>query len=115
MTDTEHSARWVLRLYVNGASPNSVAAVENIRRICADRAPGEIDLEVVDVQAQPALVITDSVVVAPTLVKRLPEPLRHLVGDLSDVDRVREALDLGTIAAREGLVGKRGGGDGEDT
>ena len=95
MTGPAGTATWVLRLYVNGASPQSVAAIENIRRICDEELAGEVTLDVVDVRTQPALVIEDRVIAAPTLIKRLPEPLRRLVGDLSDADRVRRGLDIG--------------------
>lgn len=99
MTETPTRATWVLRLYVSGASPNSVAAIENVRRMCDEELGGSVEFDVVDVREQPALVITDNVVAAPTLIKRLPEPLRYLVGDLSDADRVRQALDVGPLRA----------------
>jgi len=95
------AGRSVLTLYVNGASANSIRAIESVRRICADELGGEVDLEVIDVREQPALVLRDQVVAAPTLVRRLPGPLRRLVGDLSDPARLRAGLDLGPLKAGE--------------
>jgi circadian clock protein KaiB len=96
---------WELRLYVTGRSPKCVRAIDNLRRVC--EAPGkqlcdaelegQVDFEVVDIRRQPALVVRDRVIAAPTLIKRLPGRLRRLVGDLSDANRVRLGLDLGPI------------------
>lgn len=94
--------RWVLRLYVNGASPNSVTAIRNLQRICEEKAGDAIELEVIDIQEEPALVVRDNVVAAPTLVRELPEPLRHIVGDFSDLERIRNALDLGPLSSPDG-------------
>ena len=101
MTDTADPNKWLLTLYVSGASPQSAAAIENIRRICDEELAGQVELEIVDVRDQPALVVRDQVLAAPTLVKRLPGPLRRLVGDLSDANRVRLGLDLGPVEAVE--------------
>lgn len=86
---------WVLTLYVSGASPRSAAAIDSVRRICEEELAGQVELEVVDVREQPALAVADHVLAVPTLVKRLPEPLRRLVGDLGDDSRLRLGLDLG--------------------
>jgi circadian clock protein KaiB len=86
---------WSLTLYINGASPHSVQAIENARRLCEEELGGLVDLEIIDVQQEPALVMGDRIVAAPTLVRHLPAPLRRLVGDLSDIDRVRQSLELG--------------------
>lgn len=94
MSMPDDESTWRLRLYVNGASPLSMAAIENIRSICDSDLAGKVDLVVIDVRAEPALVVADEVYAAPTLVKQLPEPLRRLVGDLSDAVRVRAGLDL---------------------
>lgn len=89
--------RWVLTLYVSGASPRSVRAVETVRGICDGELAGRVDLEVVDVIQAPALVFADQVLAVPMLVKHLPRPVRRLVGDLSDVRRVRAELDLAPV------------------
>jgi len=86
--------RWHLTLYVSGASPNSAAALDAVRRLCDKELAGQVDLEVVDVLEQPALVVRDDIFAIPTLVKSLPAPLRALVGDLGDAARLRVGLDL---------------------
>jgi circadian clock protein KaiB len=85
---------WSLTLYVSGASPHSARALETVRRLCDEELPGQVELQVVDVTEEPALAVRDRIVAVPTLVKRLPAPARHLVGDLGDVDRLRVGLDL---------------------
>ena len=100
MTATD-ADRWALTLYVNGASPSSIRAIETVRRLCDEELRGQVDLDVVDVQQQPALVLRDQVLAAPTLVKRLPGPLRRLVGDLSDTGRLRLGLDLGQAGVED--------------
>ena len=90
---------WALTLYVNGASPHSIRAIETVRRLCDEELRGRVELDVVDVQQQPALVLRDQVIATPTLVKRLPGPLRRIVGDLSGTGRLRLGLDLGQVGA----------------
>jgi circadian clock protein KaiB len=97
MTRAEPADRWALTLYVNGASPHSIYAIENARQLCAEELNGQVDLEIIDVQQQPAAVVQDHVLAAPTLVRHMPAPLRRLVGDLSDANRVRLALELGPL------------------
>jgi circadian clock protein KaiB len=92
--------RWVLTLYVSGASPRSAEALETVRRLCDEELPGRVELQVVDVTDEPALAVRDRIVAVPTLVKRLPPPPRQLVGDLADVDRLRAGLDLGPAPAQ---------------
>ena len=98
MTNSDAGLRWTLTLYVSGASPRSAEAIDTIRRICDDDLAGRVDLNIVDVAEQPALAISDDIIAVPTLVKRLPPPLRQLVGNLADADRVRVGLDLGPVA-----------------
>lgn len=104
---TGDAARWSLTLYVSGASPQSAAAVEAVRKICAEELPGRCDLDVVDVHDAPARVIADEVLAVPTLVKRLPTPLRRLVGDLGDVERLRSGLDLGPVMTVRRVPGEQ--------
>ncbi len=101
MTD-QAADRWALTLYVNGSSPNSVQAIEAVRRVCDEDLPGNVDLEVIDVRQQPALAARDQIVAAPTLIKRLPGPPRRIVGDLSDAAELRLRLELGSVAAGYG-------------
>ncbi|HTP17569.1 MAG TPA: circadian clock KaiB family protein [Streptosporangiaceae bacterium] len=108
MTDAAAAGRWVLTLYVNGASPQSIQAIENVRRVCDEELGGLVELEVIDVKQQPALVMRDQIVAAPTLVRRLPAPLRRIVGDLSDSARLRLGLDLRPADASDGHPGPDG-------
>jgi circadian clock protein KaiB len=86
--------RYVLRLYVTGMTPNSVRAIENMKAICEEYLLGRYDLEIIDVYKHPSLAKGEQIVAAPTLVKSLPMPLRRLIGDLSQKDRVLLGLDL---------------------
>jgi circadian clock protein KaiB len=96
MTGEAADDRWTLTLYVNGASPRSIDAIEAVRRVCDEELGGRVDLEVIDVQQAPALVVRDQIIAAPTLIRRLPAPLRRIVGDLSDPARLRLGLNLGS-------------------
>lgn len=95
MTATPDEERWSLTLYVSGASQRSVEAIDAVRRLCDEELAGKVDLTVVDVNDEPALVLSDHILAVPTLVKRMPAPLRQLVGNLADTGRVRAGLDLG--------------------
>jgi circadian clock protein KaiB len=86
--------RYTLRLYVSGATPCSTRAIENVKALCEEHLAGRYDLEVVDIYQQPGLAEDDRILAAPTLVRRLPLPLRRLVGDLSDPERVLGRLNL---------------------
>ena len=87
-------SRYTLRLYITGSSPKSVRALTNLKRICEEHLKGRYDLQVVDIYQQPVLAAGEQVVAAPTLVKKLPVPLRRLIGDMSDTDQVLFGLDL---------------------
>ncbi len=86
--------QYVLRLYVAGVTPRSRKAVTNIRKICEEKLKGRYELEVVDIYQQPDLAIQEQIVAAPTLIKQLPLPLRRVIGDMSDTERVIVGLDL---------------------
>ena len=86
---------YVLRLYVSGSTSKSTLAVENIKRICEQHLKSRYDLEVVDIYQQPSLARDDQIVAVPTLIKRFPPPLRRLIGDLSNQEKVLVGLDLG--------------------
>jgi circadian clock protein KaiB len=85
---------YVLRLYITGSTAKSVRAVENVRWLCDEHLAGDYDLEVVDVYQQPELAAREQLFAAPTLIKKLPLPLRRLVGDMSNHERVLAGLDL---------------------
>jgi len=99
MTGAADGERWALTLYVNGASPHSVRAIEAVRRVCDTELAGRVDLEVIDVRQQPGMVLRDDIVAAPTLIRRLPGPVRRIVGDIADPVRLRAGLDLAGLAA----------------
>jgi circadian clock protein KaiB len=86
--------RYVLRLYVTGMTALSRRAIENIRTICEEHLNGQYELEVIDLYQQPSLAQGEQVVAAPTLIKKLPLPLRRIIGDMSNTERVLVGLDL---------------------
>jgi circadian clock protein KaiB len=86
--------RYILRLYVAGMTSRSARAVENVRAFCEKHLEGRYDLQVIDVYQQPALARSEQLVAAPTLIKKLPLPLRRLIGDMSNEDRVLVGLDF---------------------
>jgi circadian clock protein KaiB len=86
--------RYVLRLFVTGTTSRSARAIANLRRVCEQRLRGEYDLEVVDIYQHPDAAKEYQIVAAPTLVKLLPLPLRRIIGDLADEQRVLAGLDL---------------------
>jgi circadian clock protein KaiB len=87
-------AKWRLRLYVAGRSPKCVAALENLKRFCEEHMRGQYEIEVVDLLENPRLAKDDQIVAIPTLVRKLPEPLRRIIGDLSNSERMLVGLDL---------------------
>lgn len=89
----------VLRLYVTGSTPRSTRAIENLRRVLESELPDRYDLEVIDVYEHPEAAAEHQILAAPTLIKLLPEPVRRIIGDLSDTERVLRGLDL---QARDG-------------
>ena len=86
--------RYVLRLYVTGSTPRSTKAIQNLRALCEKHLRGRYDLEVIDIFQQPVLARGEQIIAAPTLIKKLPAPLRKVVGDLSNADQVLMGLDL---------------------
>jgi circadian clock protein KaiB len=92
---------WELRLYVAGKAPKSMAALENIRRLCDEYMPGRYTIEVIDLLQQPQLAAGDQIVAVPTLVRKLPAPLRKMVGDLRDEERTLVGLQLRPAALRD--------------
>ncbi len=90
----KEDACYTLRLFVSGMTPRSVEAVDNIKRICEKHLGNRYELEIVDTFQKPHLAREEQIVALPTLIKKLPTPLRRIVGDLSDTERVLVALDL---------------------
>jgi circadian clock protein KaiB len=85
---------YVLRLYVTGTTPKSLRAIKNLRQVCEEHLQGRYVLEVIDLYKQPVQATEDQIVAVPTLIKQLPEPLRKIIGDMSDTERVLAGLNL---------------------
>ena len=90
--------RWQLRLYVAGQTPKCVAAFANLKKICEEYLTGQYDIEIVDLLQTPALAQGDQILAIPTLVRKLPEPVRKIIGDLSNTERVLVGLDIQATA-----------------
>jgi circadian clock protein KaiB len=86
--------RYVLRLYIAGATSRSTQAIVNIKQICEEHLQGRYELEIVDVYQQPVLAAGEQIIAAPTLIKQLPLPLRKFIGDMSDTQSILVGLDL---------------------
>jgi circadian clock protein KaiB len=103
-TDTGHSPspKWDLKLYVAGQTAKSLQAFANLKRICEEHLPGEYHIEVIDLLKNPQLAKGDQILALPTLVRKLPEPVRKIIGDLSNTERVLVGLDLRPRATKVG-------------
>jgi circadian clock protein KaiB len=86
--------RWELLLYVMGRSPSSVRAIANLERVCVDWLPGRHHIQIVDLLENPHLAANDQIVAVPTVVRKLPPPLRKIVGDLTDTERLLVGLQM---------------------
>jgi circadian clock protein KaiB len=94
-TEVRHDGEfWSLRLYVAGQTPKSVAAFANLKKICEEHLAGRYQIEVIDLIEQPQLAAGDQILAIPTLVRKLPEPLRRIVGDLRNTERTLVGLHL---------------------
>ena len=85
---------WVLKLYVAGQTPKSITAFKNLKAICEEQLKGQYEIEVIDLLVNPQLGRDDQILAIPTLVRKLPVPVRKIIGDLSDTERVLVGLDL---------------------
>lgn len=92
--DPDIAETWDLRLYVAGQSPRSLAAFSNLKKLCEEHLAGRYRIEVIDLLEQPQLATGDQILAVPTLVRKLPEPLKKIIGDLSDTERTLVGLDL---------------------
>jgi circadian clock protein KaiB len=86
--------KYVLRLYVTGITPKSTKAIANVKKICEEYLSGRYELEVIDIYQQPNLAKGEQIIAAPTLIKKLPLPLRKLIGDMSDTEKFLVGIDL---------------------
>jgi circadian clock protein KaiB len=91
---SDSDEHWDLCVYVTDDSPKSKRAIENLRRACEEHLPGQYSIEIIDVLTNPRRAAADQILAAPTVVRRLPSPVRKLVGDLSDSDRLLIGLEL---------------------
>jgi circadian clock protein KaiB len=89
----EHK-EWTLRLYIAGKTPKAILALENLERICEEHLAGRYEIEVIDLLEHPQLAAGDQILALPTLVRKLPPPIRKIIGDLSDTERVLVGLDI---------------------
>jgi circadian clock protein KaiB len=87
-------AKYVLRLYVTGMTPKSTQAIANVEKLCKEHLAGRYELKVIDIYQQPKLVQGEQIIATPTLIKKLPLPLRKLIGDMSDTERFLVGIDL---------------------
>jgi len=90
----EEVARWNLRLYVAGQTPRSISAFQNLKNICEEYLKGKYHIEVIDLMENPTLARGDQILAIPTLVRKLPQPIRKIIGDLSNTERVLVGLDI---------------------
>jgi len=88
------AATWDLRLYVAGRTPKSVAAFANLKKLCEEHLAGQYRIEVIDLLEKPQLAKGDQILAIPTLVRKLPQPIKKIIGDLSNTERVLVGLDL---------------------
>ena len=88
------TATYILRLYVTGTTMQSMRAIDNVKKICQEYLQGRFELEVIDLYQQPQLAQGEQIIAAPTLIKKLPLPLRRVIGDMSNTERVLVGLDL---------------------
>ena len=92
---------WLLRLYVAGQTPKSIAAFANLKRICEEHLAGQYRIEVIDLMVNPQLARGDQILALPTLVRKLPAPVKKIIGDLSNTERVLVGLDIKPVAPQE--------------
>ncbi|MFZ0725592.1 MAG: circadian clock KaiB family protein [Desulfobacterales bacterium] len=95
------SDNYVLRLFVSGMTPNSLKAIENIKNVCQKNLKGRYTLEIIDIYQQPELAKSEQIIAAPTLLRKLPVPLRKFIGDLSDSERILIGLNLLSNASKD--------------
>jgi circadian clock protein KaiB len=90
--------KWELRLYTAGQTPKSLAAIKNLRKVCEEHLAGRYEIEIVDLLKNPRLAKADQIVAIPTLVRKLPDPVRKIIGDLSDTERALVGLQLKQVS-----------------
>lgn len=99
--DSNSTTQWNLRLYVAGQTPKSIRAFDNLKKICEEYLAGQYTIEIIDLVKSPQLAKDDQIFAIPTLIRKLPAPLKKLIGDLSDTERIVVGLDLRPAAERK--------------
>lgn len=94
MSTRASTKEWELRLYIAGKTPRAIRAFQNLERICEEHLAGQYRIEIIDLLETPKLAAGDQIVAVPTLVRKLPEPVRKIIGDLSNTERVLVGLDI---------------------
>ena len=102
ITKSTRANFWELRLYIAGQTPNSIAAIANLKKICEEQLMGKYRIEVIDLLKKPQLAKGDQILAIPTLVRNIPKPARKIIGDLSNTDRVLVGLDIRPAGAWDG-------------
>lgn len=92
--EISQNRKFILRLFITGLTPKSTIAIRNVQRVCEEHLLGRYELEVVDLYQQPALAKSEQIIAAPTLIKKLPLPLRKIIGDMSDTEKFLVGIDL---------------------
>jgi len=100
-------SRYLLKLYITGQTPRSERAIANLRRICDEELGGQYDMTVIDILERPQLAEDEKIIATPALIKQLPPPLRRIIGDLSDTDKVLLGLDLLPFTASNDKEGNK--------
>jgi len=95
---TEQTEGYNLRLYVAGQTPKSIAAIANLKNLCERHLAGRYSIDIVDLMQNPSLARRDQIVAIPTLIRKLPEPIKRIIGDLSNTERVLIGLDIDEAA-----------------
>jgi circadian clock protein KaiB len=92
--EADEKQKYILRLYVTGVTPKSQLAIANVKRICEEHLKGRYDLEVIDIYQQPVLARGEQIIATPTLIKKIPTPLRRFIGDMAGIEKILIGLDL---------------------
>jgi circadian clock protein KaiB len=95
---TASDEKWELRLYTAGQTPKSLAAIRNLRKVCEEHLAGRYEIEIIDLLKNPRLAKDDQIVAIPTLVRKLPDPVRKIIGDLSDTEKALVGLQLKQVS-----------------
>jgi circadian clock protein KaiB len=96
-----HRDFWELRLYIAGQTPKAITAFANLKKICETHLAGQYHIEIIDLVQNPSLAHGDQILAVPTLVRKLPEPIRKIIGDLSNTERVLVGLDLRSVGPNQ--------------